>query len=104
MVNLIATLPGRRPDRIIIATHYDTKIFRQFRFVGASDGASSTAVGAGTGARAQGDAAHEFTIEFLFLDGEEAVVEWAGERPHLRQPLLRRQRAADADAGGHQSR
>ena len=42
MINLIATLPGKRSDRIIIATHYDTKIFKQFRFVGASDGASKT--------------------------------------------------------------
>ena len=44
MVNVIATIPGRRADRIVIATHYDTKLFRQFRFVGASDAASSTAV------------------------------------------------------------
>jgi len=43
MVNLVATIPGRRPERIALATHYDTKLFREFRFVGASDGASSTA-------------------------------------------------------------
>src|SRR5262245_19154512 len=43
MANVIATLPGTRPDRIILASHFDTKLFRQFRFVGASDGASSTA-------------------------------------------------------------
>src|SRR5881296_460334 len=38
MVNLIATIPGARKDRIVIAGHYDTKRFSQFRFVGASDG------------------------------------------------------------------
>ena len=43
MVNVVATIPGARPDRIAIASHYDTKLFKQFRFVGASDGASSTA-------------------------------------------------------------
>ncbi len=43
MVNLIATIPGQRPDRIVLASHFDTKLFRDFRFVGASDGASSTA-------------------------------------------------------------
>ncbi|MDP2391042.1 MAG: M28 family peptidase, partial [Acidobacteriota bacterium] len=43
MVNLIATIPGQRAERIIIASHFDTKLFREFRFVGASDGASSTA-------------------------------------------------------------
>ena len=34
MVNLRATIPGARPERIIFAGHYDTKLFRQFRFVG----------------------------------------------------------------------
>ena len=28
MVNLIATIPGARTDRIVIAGHYDTKLFR----------------------------------------------------------------------------
>ena len=43
MVNLVATIPGARKDRIVISGHYDTKLFRQFRFVGASDGGSSAA-------------------------------------------------------------
>ena len=43
MVNLIATIPGSRTDRIAIAGHYDTKLFREFRFVGANDAGSSTA-------------------------------------------------------------
>jgi len=43
MVNLIATIPGKSADRIILGSHFDTKLFRNMRFVGASDGASSTA-------------------------------------------------------------
>src|SRR5262245_15480647 len=43
MVNVIATIPGARRERLAFASHYDTKLFREFRFVGASDGASSTA-------------------------------------------------------------
>src|SRR4051812_27150983 len=43
MVNLIATIPGARKDRLVIAGHYDTKLYREFRFVGASDGGSSAA-------------------------------------------------------------
>ena len=43
MMNVIATIPGRRPERIILASHYDTKRSPDFQFVGASDGASSTA-------------------------------------------------------------
>ena len=75
MINLIATNPGTRADRIVIATHYDTKLFKEFRFVGASDGASSTAAVLEL-ARVLKARRNEFTIELLFLDGEEAVVEW----------------------------
>jgi Zn-dependent M28 family amino/carboxypeptidase len=77
MVNLIATIPGRRPDRIALATHYDTKLFKEFRFVGASDGASSTAAVLEL-ARVLASRQNEFTIELLFFDGEEAVVDWRG--------------------------
>ena len=38
MVNLIVRLPGKRPERILITGHYDTKLFTNMRFVGASDG------------------------------------------------------------------
>ena len=75
MVNIIATIPGKRPDRVAVATHYDTKLFREFRFVGASDGASSTAAVLEL-ARVLKARANEYTIELLFFDGEEAVVEW----------------------------
>src|SRR6266498_4104421 len=43
MVNLVVTIPGAHKDRIVIAGHYDTKLSREFRFVGASDGGSSAA-------------------------------------------------------------
>jgi glutaminyl-peptide cyclotransferase len=78
MVNIIATIPGQRPDRIVLASHFDTKLFRNMRFVGASDGASSTAalIELGRVIKARGQL--PFTIELLFLDGEEAVVEWQG--------------------------
>jgi hypothetical protein len=75
LVNLIATIPGRRPERIALATHYDTKLFREFRFVGASGGASSTAAVLELG-RLLKSRQNEFTIELLFFDGEEAVVDW----------------------------
>ena len=75
MVNVIGTIPGRRPDRIALGTHYDTKLFREFRFVGASDAASSTAGVLELG-RVLKARSNEFTIELLFFDGEEAVVEW----------------------------
>jgi len=75
MINLVATIPGRRPERIALATHYDTKLFRELRFVGASDGASSTAAVLELGRVLKGRQ-NEFTIDLLFFDGEEAVVDW----------------------------
>jgi Zn-dependent M28 family amino/carboxypeptidase len=87
MVNLRVTLPGaaalRRGseqagsghDRLIIAGHYDTKQFREFTFVGANDGGSSAAFLIEM-ARVLKDRKNALPIELLFLDGEEAVVDW----------------------------
>jgi Zn-dependent M28 family amino/carboxypeptidase len=77
MVNLVATIPGTRKDRIAIAGHYDTKRFREFPFVGANDGGSSTAFLLEIG-RVLKARKNPFTVELLFLDGEEAVLEWTG--------------------------
>ncbi len=78
MANLVATLPGERPERLVIAGHYDTKRFETFDFVGANDAGSSTAFLIEL-ARALEGRKNPYTIELLFLDGEEAVVEWTGD-------------------------
>jgi glutaminyl-peptide cyclotransferase len=75
MVNVRATIPGARPERIILAGHYDTKLFRQFRFVGANDAGSSTAFLIEI-ARVLKARKNPWTIELLFLDGEEAFIDW----------------------------
>ena len=77
MVNLRATLPGSSSSsgRIVIGGHYDTKLVKEFRFVGASDAASSAAFLLEI-ARALKGRANPLPIELLFLDGEEAVVRW----------------------------
>jgi Zn-dependent M28 family amino/carboxypeptidase len=78
MVNLIATIPGARKERIALAGHYDTKLFREFRFVGANDGGSSAAMLLEL-ARVLKARRNEFTVEVLFLDGEEATLrDWGG--------------------------
>jgi hypothetical protein len=79
MVNLQVMLPGLDPrgGRVIIAGHYDTKLFREFRFVGANDAGSSTAFLLEI-ARVLASRKNALPIELLFLDGEEAVVEWEG--------------------------
>jgi glutaminyl-peptide cyclotransferase len=75
MNNLIAELPGQKPEIVIISGHYDTKLMTGF--VGANDGGSSTAAVLET-ARVMAKTKPEYTIWFVFFDGEEAVVEWQG--------------------------
>jgi peptidase M28-like protein len=74
MVNIRATLPGQAQGgaRLVIGGHYDTKLSRDFPFVGASDGASSAAFLIEL-ARALKGRTNPLPIELLFLDGEEAV-------------------------------
>jgi Zn-dependent M28 family amino/carboxypeptidase len=78
MVNLIATIPGARKERIAITGHYDTKLFREFRFVGANDGGSSSAFLIEI-ARAVKARRNPLTVELIFFDGEEATLrDWGG--------------------------
>jgi glutaminyl-peptide cyclotransferase len=76
MANIVAELPGESGDVIILSSHYDTKLIKEFRFVGANDGASSTGallemarVMAASGQKPR------FTYRFVFFDGEEAFCE-----------------------------
>jgi len=81
MVNVIATIPGKRKERIAITGHYDTKLFREFRFVGANDGGSSTAFLIEM-ARVLKSRPNAFTIELIFFDGEEATLRDWGTTDH----------------------
>ncbi|HSK10484.1 MAG TPA: M28 family peptidase [Vicinamibacterales bacterium] len=75
MVNLIATIPGQSKDRLVFGGHYDTKLFREFRFVGANDAGSSTAFLI-EWARVLKARKNALTSEIVFFDGEEAFVDW----------------------------
>jgi len=79
MKNIIVEIPGARPETIIIASHYDTKEFSDFRFVGANDGGSSTGVLVELGrVLAANKSARRLSIQLLFFDGEEAFCrEWS---------------------------
>ncbi len=76
--NVLAQRPGATPD-IILASHIDTKIYREFEFVGANDGASSTATMLEI-ARVLNERAPDLArrILFAFFDGEECFVEYSG--------------------------
>jgi glutaminyl-peptide cyclotransferase len=75
MVNIRATRPGSRRSIIAVSGHYDTKLFDNIRFTGANDGGSSAAWLLEF-ARSTQDLKLENTLEFVFFDGEEAVVDW----------------------------
>lgn len=76
MVNVVAELPGRRPEVVLVGGHYDTKFFPNFTFVGANDGGSSTGLLLEL-ARALSRRPREFTYWIVFFDGEEARREWS---------------------------
>jgi Zn-dependent M28 family amino/carboxypeptidase len=81
MVNLRATLPAAgaaSKQRLVIGGHYDTKLFKEFTFVGANDGGSSAAFLIEL-ARALKGRANRVAIELLFLDGEESTGDWQGQ-------------------------
>ena len=69
--NLIAEIPGKTKDFVVIAAHYDTKFFPEgYSFDGANDGASGVAA-----LLAMMKSLHGVTppvgIRFVFFDGEE---------------------------------
>ncbi len=75
MANVIAVVPGRRPDVVMLAGHYDTKLFREFPFVGANDAGSSSALLIEL-ARRLAVAPRDYTYWLVWFDGEEARVTW----------------------------
>jgi len=75
MANVVAVLPGARPDVIMVAGHYDTKLFREFRFVGANDGGSSAALLLELG-RGLAGVSRRYTYWLVWFDGEEARGAW----------------------------
>jgi Zn-dependent M28 family amino/carboxypeptidase len=76
MANVIATLPGERPERILLTSHFDTKPVNEFRFVGANDGGSSTGALLELARVLKARPKPRYTIEFVFFDGEEAYGDW----------------------------
>jgi Zn-dependent M28 family amino/carboxypeptidase len=77
--NVIAELPGETSSAVIIGSHYDTKLFKEFVFVGANDGGSSTgALLEIARVMAAEKQKRKFTYWFVFFDGEEAFCrEWS---------------------------
>ena len=77
MNNIIARRPGSDSNArvIILAAHYDTKLFREFRFLGANDGASGAGLLLAL-APILAKRSFQHAVWLVWLDGEEAVREW----------------------------
>ena len=78
MHNLIARRPSASPSAraIVLASHYDTKYFPSGVFVGANDAGSSTGLLLEL-ARVLAESKGGLEYWFVFLDGEEAFIEWS---------------------------
>lgn len=76
MVNIWGELEGKSPSVIILASHYDSKYFEDFEFVGANDSGSSSALVLDLARILAQDNPVDYTLWFVFFDGEEALVEW----------------------------
>jgi Zn-dependent M28 family amino/carboxypeptidase len=78
MVNLIARTGEGSGNRGIVAigSHYDAKLMQGIHFVGANDGASSTGLLLEL-ARVLRNQSSTIDYWFLFLDGEEAFIDWS---------------------------
>jgi hypothetical protein len=77
MVNVSAEVKGAGDDFVVIASHYDTKLYKQFSFVGANDGGSSTGalleIARVLASAPRGGVGYRL----VFFDGEEATcAEW----------------------------
>ena len=76
MVNITGEIPGDSKDAIIIASHYETKLYTNMQFVGANDPGASVAtlleVGRVLAANPQKP---KFTYWLVFFDGEESFCE-----------------------------
>ncbi len=77
MRNIIAKFPGTKDGTIILGTHIDTNYpLRHTSYVGANDGASSTALLLAIADQLRGKTLDGYSVWLAFLDGEEAIQDW----------------------------
>ena len=76
MANIVADVPGESKNMILIASHYETKYYKDMRFVGANDPGASvgTLLEIGRVLASMKDKPR-FTYRLVFFDGEEAFCE-----------------------------
>ena len=74
MQNLIVKFPGKRDGLIVLSSHYETNYnLRDTNFVGANDGACTSALLIAIGQYLRAHPPQRYTVEIVFFDGEESV-------------------------------
>jgi Zn-dependent M28 family amino/carboxypeptidase len=75
--NIIAEFPGTKDGIIVIASHYDTNYpLRKTSYIGANDGASSSALLLEFANELRGKKRHGYSVWLVWDDAEEAVKGW----------------------------
>ncbi|XP_014672156.1 PREDICTED: glutaminyl-peptide cyclotransferase-like [Priapulus caudatus] len=99
--NIIATWDPHAPRRLVLACHFDSKYFKDFEFIGATDSAVPCAMILDLAytldkyLKKERKQAQDVTLQLLFFDGEEAFRDWTdtdsiyGAR-HLSQAMKNR--------------
>ncbi len=78
MQNLIVRYPGKQDGIIVIGSHYETNYpLRDLNFVGANDGAATTALLIELGAYLRTHPPAGYSVWLVFFDGEEAIQSWS---------------------------
>lgn len=78
MRNMVAKFPGTKDGIIVLGSHIDTNYpLRNTSFVGANDGASSTALLLAIADQLRGRKLEGYSVWLAFLDGEEAIKSWS---------------------------
>ncbi len=78
MTNYIVRFPGKKDGVIVLATHYETNYpLRNTSFVGANDGAATTALLIELANHLRGRTLDGYSVWLVFFDGEEAVENWS---------------------------
>ena len=78
MTNIVAKFPGSKDGIIVLGSHYETNYWlRNTPFVGANDGAATSALLLAIADQLRGKKLEGYSIWIAFLDGEESFTrEW----------------------------
>jgi glutaminyl-peptide cyclotransferase len=78
MRNYIVRYPGKKDGVIVLASHYETNYpLKDIAFVGANDGACTTALLIALGEYFRTHPPQGYSIWLVFDDGEEAIQQWS---------------------------